>query len=352
VVLVTLGIAAAVVAGAVAVVSFQAHSERVVVHAASPSNALVGPGPVAGTMFVTDLGEISQSTGGITTPGFITVYRPGAYGNVRPVAVIKKGIDGPLGMAVDSSGDLWVANGLGNTVVEYDRAELAKVSPAPTVTLGIPNCPVGVAFDPSGDLWVDSNCGPEPLGAMEEFTKAQLAKSGHPAPVFTLNEADCRFAFDSSGDLWEGSGGTNSTLSEWTKSQLRPRPGSPLAPTPRVLISSAALGDPCAPGFDRTGDLWVSNQPKHTVIEFTKAQLAKSGTEAPKVVISSSANLYPEGLTFDASGNLWVAYQARIDRVEEFTKSELAKSGTPEPARVLIGQATGLFTPGAVAFEP
>ena len=98
--------------------------------------------------------------------------------------------------------------------------------------------------------------------------------------------------------------------------------------------------------------MWVSNQHNHTVVEFTKAQLAKSGAMTPKVIISSSANVYPEGLTFDSSGNLWVAYQAQNDRVEEFTKSELVKSGAPVPARVLIGQATKLFTPGAVVFEP
>jgi hypothetical protein len=336
---------AAVVVGALLVANVHNAGQRVTIRPAAQGS------PVAGTMFVSDLGLISATTGNITTPGFITVYRPGAYGNVHPEAVIKKGVDGPLGMVVDSSGNLWVANGLGNTVVEFDRAELAKASPAPTVTLRIPNCPTGVAFDPSGDLWVGTNCGPAPRGAVKEFTQAELAKSGSPAPVFTLNEEDCRFAFDSSGDLWEGSGGSSNTLSEWTKAQLAPRPGSAVAPTPKVQITSSALDDPCTPGFDRTGDLWVANQPKHTVVEFTKAQL-KSGATAPKVVISSSVNLYPQDVTFDMSGNLWVPYQSQNDRVFEFTKAQLVKSGAPAPARTIFGQATGLFTPGAVAFEP
>ncbi len=43
-----------------------------------------------------------------------------------------------------------------NTVVEYSKADLAKASPAPTVTISSSglNHSDGLAFDPSGDLSV------------------------------------------------------------------------------------------------------------------------------------------------------------------------------------------------------
>jgi secreted PhoX family phosphatase len=126
---------------------------------------------------------------------------PGSSGDARPETVITKGMgNGPTDMAVDLSGDLWVVNQFSNAVVEYSRAELALASPAPTVTIHVAG-PDGVAFDPSGDLWVTINRATASNGAVEEFTQAELAKSGSPVPVFTLGEADCRTGIDSSGDL-------------------------------------------------------------------------------------------------------------------------------------------------------
>lgn len=68
-------------------------------------------------------------------PGSITLYSPGATGDARPEAVITKGVDGPYGLAFDASGDLWVSNNNTDTVVEYTKSELAKVSPAPSVII-------------------------------------------------------------------------------------------------------------------------------------------------------------------------------------------------------------------------
>lgn len=341
---------AAVVLGALAMANVPNAGQSVIIRPAAQG------GLTAGTMFVSNIGSFEQVKGGLLTPGFISVYPPGTS---SPEAMITKGLFAPFVIAVDASGSLWVVNGDGNavpdypTVVEYDRSELAKAtcwgakacSPAPTVTLDMPNCPVELAFDPSGDLWAGTmHCGTGHLGPLEEFTKAELAKSGSPVPVLTLNQAGCGFAFDSSGDLWEASGGSSDAVSEWAKAQLAPR-GSAAAAAPRVRITSPALHSPCSPGFDRTGDLWVANA-NNTFVEFTNAQLAKSGATAPKVVISS---VIGGGGTFDASGNLWLVYQGLTDRVEEFTKSELVKSGAPAPAKTVL---RGLYNPFGIAFEP
>jgi ligand-binding sensor domain-containing protein len=201
--------------------------------------------------------------------------------------VITNGINGPVDMAVDSSGDLWVANSNGDTVVEYSRAELAKANPAPTVTIHPGGPAGGVAFDPSGDLWVGTGT----LG-VEEFNKAELAKSGSPSPVFTLSQDNCRVGFDRAGDLWMGSfaGG----LVEYTKTQL----AKSSSVAPQVVISSPGLSNLVDAAFDPSGDLWVPNarpagdqgQANHRgrseVVEFTKAELAKSGVVTPARTIS------------------------------------------------------------------
>ena len=81
---------------------------------------------VPGTIFVANGGDNGQGASG-TGPGSITVYPPGSTGDVRPEAVITKGIDNPGGLTFDASGDLWVANGSGK-IVEYSKSELGSAT--------------------------------------------------------------------------------------------------------------------------------------------------------------------------------------------------------------------------------
>ena len=66
--------------------------------------------------------------------------------------------------------------------------------------------------------------------------------------------------------------------------------------------------------------------------------------------ISAKVNA-PQGLTFDSSGDLWVANTGN-NTIDEYTRSELAKSGSPAPSRTITGQRTGLNAPMSVAIEP
>lgn len=233
------------------------------------------------------------STG--TGPGSITIYRPGASGDAHPEAVITKGIAGPLGLAFDSSGNLWVAN-FESSVVEYSKAELTRPSPSPSRTINYRAG--GVAFDPSGNLWAINWAAATGV----EFSKASLAQAVQPRPLSVLGLGDeCSIAFDPSGDLWEGGQGSN--LFEYSEVAVK----SALSPVPKVQINSSDLDTPCQPAFDPEGDLWAGNYSSGTVAEFTKDQLAKSGSPAAKVVISSSYSL-PGDVAVSSSGDLWVPY--------------------------------------------
>jgi hypothetical protein len=245
---------------------------------ASPASALTTSSHVAtaglepGTIFVANGGVDGYGSTG-TGPGSVTMYPPGATGDARPEAVITKGIDGPLGLTFDSSGNLWVANwsagptGEG-TVVEYDKAELANASPAPSRT--IDSGGGGVAFDPAGNLWVADWS----QGTAVEFTKARLAERGQPRPALTVGVA-CSIAFDSSGDLWEG--GQGSTLDEYSEAALSKAGDNAVA---KAVITSPEMNVPCQPAFDPQGDLWAGNYDSNTVAELAQEQLAKSGSRA------------------------------------------------------------------------
>jgi hypothetical protein len=297
--------------------------------------------PAPGSIFVANAAASAGGTG----KGSVTAYRPGATGDVRPELIITAGIDNPDSIVFDHYGDLWVANVSGNTVTEYSRADLAKASPVPSVTISVA-APGGDAISPSGDLWVSSG------NTVVEFSKAQLAQSGSPKPVVSLGENNCSIALDPSGDLWEGS--PDNYAYEWTKAQLT-RSGSP---APRVTISSNSLQEPCRPTFDSAGDMWAANFNGDTVVEFTKSQLAKSGSVTPAVTIDPKPSPSdPNGLespgdvALDPTGDLWVP-NSGSNAVVELTKAQLAKSGSPVPARIITGSATGLSFPWSLAVEP
>jgi sugar lactone lactonase YvrE len=108
-------------------------------------------------------------------------------------------INGPADVLLDQSGNLWVSNCLGDTVVEFSASDIAMSgSPTPIVVLSATSvstppgnsfsldCPQGIDFDKNGNLWV-SNALSDNEGSIVEFTSDQLTSSGSPAPNIFLD---------------------------------------------------------------------------------------------------------------------------------------------------------------------
>jgi sugar lactone lactonase YvrE len=279
--------------------------------------------------------------------------------NVTLSANSGNSLDGPAGLALDSSGNLWVANDFGSTIVEFTPSQLATTaSPTPNVTLlstASLSGPFGMAFDSSGDLWV-ANFNSD---ALLEFTPSQLA-TAFPTPNVTLDansnnslDEPTGLAFDSLGDLWVANQGSN-TVVEFTPAEL----DTSGSPTPNVTLSANpadSLDHPDALAFDSSGQLWVANSNSNTVVEFNLAALAISGSPTPNVTLSPNAGNSldtPSGLAFDSSGNLWVA-NFDGNTVVEFTPATLATSGSPTPNVTLSPNAgNSLDAPSGLAFDP
>jgi DNA-binding beta-propeller fold protein YncE len=101
-------------------------------------------------------------------------------------------IDLPRGLAVDATGNLYVANSGGNNILVYSPGYVLQKSK--TITSGI-STPWGVALDPIGDLWVannGSNSITEYNGGAQD-TGSTISKS------ILSPEA---LVFDSAGNLW------------------------------------------------------------------------------------------------------------------------------------------------------
>lgn len=233
----------------------------------------------------------------------LTSFPLSASGDFSPAATLSDasgGIDYPVDGALDAAGDLWVPNLLGNEVAEYTRRELVTGgNQPPAVTLQTDgshslDAPTGIDFDAAGDLWVTNFNGE----SVVEYTKSELAASGAPTPAITLSPDAANslvspdaLTFDRKGDLWVTNGEGGNTVVEYTPSQLAIG-----APTPAVTLSSdgsGSLDGSAQAQFDATGDLWVANfEPEGSagsIVEFTPAQLAASGSPTPHDTIAGGA---------------------------------------------------------------
>jgi secreted PhoX family phosphatase len=180
--------------------------------------------------------------------------------------VTLSGFSQPRRLAFDSHGNLWVPNSVGSTVVELTASQLTSTgTPTPAVTLsatgGSLDAPRGIAFDGSGNLWVANYGG----SSVVEYTSSQLTASGSPTPAVTLSSLATldatALAFDNSGDLWvcDAAGGSN--VAEFTASQIT----SSGSPTPTVKIAesvpTSVMFDPPATNLPLAGAARVNLAP-------------------------------------------------------------------------------------------
>ncbi len=200
---------------------------------------------------------------------------------------------------------------------------------------------VGLAFDTSGNLWMANYDD----STLLEYTASQLASSGSPPPAKTFTNVDGDLSsaeevdFDGSGNLWMAAPGS-SQVSELTAAQLA---GSGGAVAPAVVVSGSGVTGAIGIAFDAAGDLWVAGCDEDQLTEFTPSQLASTGTPTPTVTIGPATSGLlgcPYDMQFDHTGTLWFG-NAEAD-VLGYTTPQLASSGSPVPTYDITGGSTGL----------
>ena len=201
---------------------------------------------------------------------------------------------------------LWIANG--TNVLEYIPSQLTVAGTSATVphlmnNSGSFGAPQGVTFDAKGNLWVmdpQAKVNGAETPALLEFSPAQLAALG-----------------------------------------------TTPAPDPIATITSTALNFPQQSVFDAQGNQWVTDHGKNTVLVFTAAQLAQTGTNSvvPAVTITSADFNGPLGIAFDVNGDLWIANNGGVPGANNTTSAagttivEFLAAHLPAPP------ATGVLTP-------
>lgn len=115
------------------------------------------------------------------------------------------GLSVPHGLAVDTAGNLWVANTGANNILKFNSNYVLQ--PQATITAGI-TLPTGVAFDPSGNLWVANFQGNNGLGSISMYTNG---KQNTNATITNGIIGPYAIAIDGMGNIWVSNDGNTIT---------------------------------------------------------------------------------------------------------------------------------------------
>jgi len=252
----------------------------------SSFNELEGASGIA----VDSSGEIyvANEFDGANSNGSLTMYPAGSYGIGPPSATIageNTGLYLPSQVALDSSGNIAVLNS-NSTITLYPAGSTGDVTPAETVYVDCDgtHIPVGIAIGPRGELYVANQ------GALTCETSGKRAKCSD-------NGSGNIAVYPLAGDVSPSTGGSG-------------------CPNPRAVIRGpeTRLSSPSGVAVDKRGYVYVANSGSLTCISSIAGQVCFG--ESPSVTV------YPPG----ADGDI-------------------------PPVAMINGVHTGLGPPGGIAVD-
>ncbi|MGB6688859.1 MAG: MBG domain-containing protein [Terracidiphilus sp.] len=252
----------------------------------APTNVAVD---AEGDVFVTDGSNGTGPAGAV----YEIVAVNGSIPASPTIRTLGSGFNAPEGVAVDGSGNVFVADTYNNAVKEM-LAVNGSVPTTPTInTLGSGfSQPAGVAVDGSGDVFVaDSN---------NNAVKEMLAVSGSIPSTPTINTLGSGFnipsdvAVDANGDVFVIDYGDN------TLKEMLAVSGSIPASDPTIVTLGGGFNQPPAIGLDGSGDVFVADFGNNLVKEVTPP----GGSFGEVNVGSASAAAVNLEFIFDTAGTL------------------------------------------------
>jgi streptogramin lyase len=287
-------------------------------------------------------------------------------------------LHGPLGLAVDSSGYVWVANSAANCISQFqpngvpgaeDGYSGNGVEPATcgTGTSGAFNSPSYIAFSPSGNIWLANYSSVTELDFSNGLGYESFLNYTGNYTGGNVNGAS-GIAFDKNGNAWIANGGYNAnSITEFVGSSGTSYSGG-------GLNSSAGIA------IDTSNHVWIGNNNANDISEFNIGTSSfvgsgyAGGQAADAVAIDSGGNVwvanrlyasvsklnssgsvqiyyangggisYPTGIAIDGANHIWTANQTN-NTVSEFDSNGNAL--TPSS-----GFKGGLSGPNQLAIDP
>ena len=250
------------------------------------------PGSVAvdgsGDVFVADKGNNAVKE---------IVAVAGVVSSSSTVNTVGAGFKNPEGVALDGAGDVFVAD-TGNNLVKEIVAVNGQVSSTSTVnTVGSGfSGPAGVAVDAAGDVFVADDG--------DNAVKEIVAESGQVSSSSTVNTVGAGFsapgsvAVDGSGDVFVADSGHNAVKEIVAVNGL-------VSSSSTVNTVGGGFSGPTGVAVDAAGDVFVADQINNAVKEIVAVSGQVSSGSTVEILGWGIAS--PAGVALDASGDVFVA---------------------------------------------
>lgn len=239
------------------------------------------------------------------------------------------GISTPQGIAVDASGNAWVASA-NNAVTELSAATGSFLSGAAGFTGGSLDAPASIAVDTAGNVWI-ANCGGQCSGTANASSVTMMTSVSGTVTASNFNGGSLSGAYGIAVD------GTNRS---WIANALG---------TSLTLFNSAGVlqsgiqgygasfqSNPVSVAVDMNGNVWSVSPSANAVSEFTS-------TGAPGANSYQGTGVsYPYAVAMDATNRPWVLNQTA-------NSLTILNAGSPVPGSPFSGG--GLSLPNALAFD-
>jgi DNA-binding beta-propeller fold protein YncE len=237
--------------------------------------------------------------------------------------VLASGFSGPSGVAVDGSGNVYVADSDDNAVKEIMAAGGYTTVNQFGISMNFPN---GIAVDGAGNIFVADTLYQNVMEiVVADDDAVRLWATGFDAPYGV--------AVDGSGNIYVADYATNTVKEMIAVSGI-----VPLTPTTRTLASG--LEGPDGVAVDGSGNVFVANYNNSTVQEI----VAVNGSipASPTIKTIGSGFNGPSNLSVDGAGNVFLA-----DTGNGLVKEILAEGGYT----TVLTLGSGFNTPESVAVD-
>jgi streptogramin lyase len=265
--------------------------------------------------FTYDPNTGSNSQAGTLIIGGLTLTVTQAGATYLPIglalAPVSIGVSSPLGVAVDTQGNLYIADTANNAVEEW----IAGTQQFVTLTSSGLNAPSAVAVDSLGNVYIadSGNAAIKEWSPLtRQVTTLPIAGLGRPAGL----------AIDSLGNLYIADAGNN-VVQQW----------NPLTQQLVPLVASG-LNSPSAIAVDIQGNVYIADAGNNAI------KCWKAGTGQVSV-LASAGLLGPKGVAVDGQGNVYIADSG----------NNALKQWSPVNQQVTGAPGSGLNGPAGLAVD-
>ena len=205
-------------------------------------------------------------------------------------STLLSGLNHPLGVAVDASGNLYISDANNNRVLKAPPGDLSCATPADCTTVGSGlKTPVALAVDGAGNVYIADS-------GNNRVLKETLSGSGYSqSPVLASGLSQPEgVAVDTSGNVYIADTGHNLVLM--------------MTPSGGGYIQSATVGSglhyPYSVAVDGSGNVYIDDTYNERVLKVPPTDLSCSSA-SDCATVGSGLN-YPTGVAVDGSGNVYI----------------------------------------------